>query len=275
MRDYVARYGSQNKAAASLKGVSAATLSAMLNGRTEVISDEMWRGVREQVSPASSKGWRVVETGAFQEITAALADAQEWRGVRWIVGEAGCGKTTAATAYAREHRDVFVVGCDEDMRKSDFVREIARRTGVRNTGLRIREMLETVIGRLTEMESPLLIFDEGDKLNDNVFHYFINIYNHLEGRCGIVFMSTSYIERRLERGVAGNRKGYSEIWSRIGRRFFELEPTGVADVAAVCRANGVTEKRELNEIVKATERHDYDLRSVRSAVHRVKMMRES
>ena len=41
LREYCGRYESQNKAAASLKGVSAATISQMINGNWDLIKDEM------------------------------------------------------------------------------------------------------------------------------------------------------------------------------------------------------------------------------------------
>lgn len=271
LKVYVARYPSQNKAAASLNGISAATLSAMLNGKHENISEEMWRNVGTQINAVAVGGsWQTVETHAFQEILYALHDAQDSRNVRWITGDAGCGKTTAAGIYATENREVFTILCDEDMRKGDFVREIARKVGFKSASMRIRDILDTAIEMITQMERPLLVFDEGDKLNDNVFHYFINIYNRLEGRCGIVFMSTSYIRHRIERGVSGNRKGYNEIYSRIGRRFFELEPTSGADVAAICQANGLTDPRQIDNVIAATEKSDFDLRCVKGAIHREK-----
>ena len=273
LKTYISKYPSRNKAAASLNGISPATLSAMLNGRHELISEEMWRNVASQVmTPASSGGWQTVETRAFREMIFAMTDAQESRKVRWITGDAGCGKTTTAGIYASENREVFTILCDEDMRKGDFVREIARVMGFKTKGMRIRDILNASIDRLMEMESPLLIFDEGDKLNDNVFHYFINIYNRLEGSCGIVFMSTSYIEQRIERGVNGNRKGYNEIYSRIGRKFFELEPTSPEDVIALCQANGLTERKGISEVIKSTEKSDFDLRCVKGAIHREKRL---
>lgn len=276
LRGYVGRYPSQNKAAASLNGISAATLSAMLNGRHESISEDMWRNVASQVGVTlSAGGWQIVETNAFQEILVALDDAQRCKSVRWITGDAGCGKTTTAGVYEAGHREVFTILCDEDMRKGDFVREIARKVGFRSAGMRIRDILDTAIDRLMQMDSPLLIFDEGDKLNDNVFHYFINIYNRLEGKCGIVFMSTSYIRHRIERGVSGNRKGYNEIYSRIGRRFFELEPTSAVDVMAVCEANGLTDSRQVSRVIEATEKSDFDLRCVRGAIHREKKIAQA
>ncbi|WP_305156925.1 ATP-binding protein [uncultured Duncaniella sp.] len=276
LRTYISKYPSRNKAAASLNGISPATLSAMLNGRHELISEEMWRNVASQVmTPAATGGWQTVETRAFREMIFAIKDAQESRKVRWITGDAGCGKTTTAGIYASENREVFTVLCDEDMRKGDFVREIARKVGFRSAGMRLRDILDTAIERLMQMDSPLLIFDEGDKLNDNVFHYFINLYNRLEGKCGIVFMSTSYIRHRIERGVSGNRKGYNEIYSRIGRKFYELEPTDGTDVASICRANGLDNVRQIGNVIKATEKSDFDLRCVKSAVHREKKMAEA
>ena len=49
LRAYVAKYPSQTKAAGSLKGVSVGTVSNILNGRYENISDEMFRNVASQV----------------------------------------------------------------------------------------------------------------------------------------------------------------------------------------------------------------------------------
>ena len=96
LRAYVAKYPSQTKAAGSLKGVSVGTVSNILNGRYENISDEMFRNVASQVGGVSATGWQIVETGAYQEITAVLSDAQRWRNVAWVTGEAGCGKSTIA-----------------------------------------------------------------------------------------------------------------------------------------------------------------------------------
>lgn len=49
VQQYVDKYGSQNKAVQSLTGISAATLSQLLKGKWDNISDEMWRNVGAQV----------------------------------------------------------------------------------------------------------------------------------------------------------------------------------------------------------------------------------
>lgn len=273
LKRYVAKYPSQNKAAASLNGTSAGTVSTILSGAWDKISDEMWRKIAAQVHAFVDSGeWKTVETAALQEMVYAMEDAQQWKNVTWVVGEAGCGKTTAARLYEEEHREVFYILCSEDMHRSDFVRTIARKVGIRTDGMSIRDMLDAVTGSLVQMDAPLLLFDEADKLIESVFHYFIDLYNRLEDKCGMVFFSTSYIRRRMKTGLQYDKKGYNEIHSRIGRKFFELEPTGPRDVYAVCVANGLCDRKQIAEVVQDSEKYDFDLRRVKKAVHRVKRM---
>lgn len=273
IRAYVKRYPSQNRAAASLKGVSPGTLSAILNGKLDNVSDDMLRNLVAQVSNPTSQGWQLVDTTACQEIMMALNDAQEYTKMRWITGDAGCGKSTTAAMYAADNDNVFVILCDEDMRKADFMRELARKVGIRTAGMRVRELLEAVEERLTQLESPLLIFDEGDKLQDPIFKYFITLYNHLEGKCGIAFLSTDYIVRRIDRGI--KKPGYRELYSRLERKFFELEPTSAIDVHAICQANGLTDRRQIANVIEAAQREDFDLRCVKGAIHREKRLAQA
>lgn len=276
LKAYVAKYPSQNKAAQSLRGVSAATVSAILSGKWELISDEMWKKCADQTASVGDRigGWQIVETSAFQEITYALDDAQQWKNVTWIVGEAGCGKTTTARMYAERHREVFYLQCSEDMYKGEFVREIARLVGLRTDGYTVRELWKQILSALVQMDAPLLVFDEADKLIESVFHYFISLYNQVEDKCGVVFLSTDYIVKRIDRGLRCNKPGYKEFYSRIGRKYFELEDATVQDVYAVCIANGLKDKRDIDEVIKDADFCDFDLRRVKKAVHRMKRVKQ-
>ena len=277
LKSYIQKYPSQNKAAGSLEGISAGTLSSMLNGNWSRISDAMWTKVAEQVKPtgsSSATGWTIVETGAFQEIGYAMQDAQEYMNVTWVVGEAGCGKTTTGRLYAESHKEAFYILCSEDMLKGEFVRTIARRLGIRSEGYTVRELWQEIIDSIIQMERPLIIFDEADKLPESVFQYFISMYNNLEDRCGVVFLSTDYIKRRISNGLRYGRKGYKEIFSRIGRKYFDLEPTSAQDVYAICTANGITSREEIDKIIKEGDGCDFDLRRIKKSVHRLKRVKE-
>ena len=58
LQAYVSKYPSQNKAVNSL-GLSAGTVSTILNGRFDSISDEMFLRIRSLVSPVIPEEWAV------------------------------------------------------------------------------------------------------------------------------------------------------------------------------------------------------------------------
>ena len=271
---YRSNYPTLNRAAESLQGVSSATVSQLCNGKYELISDEMFVRIATQIGFAFDS-WNLHEGKTFKEITFTLSDAQAYKNVTWIVGDAGCGKTTAAIEYRRTHRNVFYILCSEDMRRSDFVREIAKQVGAPTDTTNLRDMLENAISMISFLGNPLLVFDEGDKLTDSVFNYFISIYNRLEGHAGIVFLSTDYIKRRMEAGLRYNKKGYKEINSRIGRRFFDVSPTEENDIYAICQANNLTDRADIEEVLKDAKRSDNDLRRVKRCIHRQKRIIEA
>lgn len=271
---YRSNYPTLNRAAESLQGVSSATVSQLCNGKYELISDEMFIRIATQIGFAFDS-WNLHEGKTFKEITFTLSDAQAYKNVTWVVGDAGCGKTTAAIEYRRTHRNVFYILCSEDMRRSDFVREIAKQVGAPTDTTNLRDMLENAISMISFLGNPLLVFDEGDKLTDSVFNYFISIYNRLEGHSGIVFLSTDYIKRRMEAGLRYNKKGYKEINSRIGRRFFDVSPTEENDIYAICQANNLTDRADIEEVLKDAKRSDNDLRRVKRCIHRQKRIIEA
>lgn len=271
---YCENYPSRNRAAESLQGVSAATVSQLASGKYELVSDDMLTRIAVQIG-FSFDSWQLHEGKTFREITYALTDAQSYKNVTWVVGDAGCGKTTAAIEYRRTHRNVFYILCSEDMRKSDFVREIAKQVGAPTDGTNLRDILDYAISMISFLDRPLLIFDEGDKLTDSVFNYFISIYNRLEGKAGIIFLSTDYIKRRIEGGLRYNKKGYKEIHSRIGRKFFDVSVATEQDVYAICAANGLDNPGEVKRVLGEARMGEYDLRRVKRVVHACKRILET
>lgn len=266
LRTYVGRYPSQNKAANSLKGVSSATVSSILNGNWSLISDEMWLKLQSQIR--SGRGWQLYDTVAHRSLMLYFSDSQETANVVWITGPAGIGKSTAAAQYSANNRNVFLLTCSSDMTKADFVGELAAKIGIRTNGMTVRETLRAVFSELVKMDSPLLIFDEGDKLADSVLYYYVSLYNALEDRCGMVFLSTNYMEERMRRGVTRGRKGYDELESRICRRFVPLNLVSAAEVEGICIANGVTDRAAIRNVIEEAHSCGNDLRRVKKSVHK-------
>lgn len=269
---YCNRYGSRNSAAGSLKNVSASTIHSVLNGKWENISNTMWKSIRAQVSDSTtSNEWQIVETPTFKDVYFVLREAQADKSMIWLTAKAGSGKTATAEYYRAQNRNVIYLLCDEDMRKSSFAIELARAAGIRiNTQKLAREKIMIVIDAILEMDNPLIIFDEGDKLSDNLLCYFITIYNHLKGKAGIAFLSTNYMQKRMEKGILNGWKGYDELESRIGRKFYEAEEPTANDVYAICMANGVTDEKVIDGIIKDASQCSFDLRRVDRKVKAVR-----
>lgn len=259
---YCEQKGGQNKAAASIKGVSAATISQMLNGNWEKISDEMWRKVGHVIG-MKVRGWKTAATQTYQEIIELLEGAQEESRVMCLTAPAGSGKTYASREYERGHKNVYRLMCDEFWSKNDFVEELLKAMGERYDGYTKRERLSLACAKLAKKERPLLVFDEWDKLSDSVWQFFITLYNRLEDVCGIVMLSTDYVEKRMSMGLKYQRKGYPEIWSRLGSKSVKLSRADYDDVKLVCEANGVADDERIEDIVRSAEG---DLRRVRQMV---------
>ncbi|MEG0807638.1 MAG: ATP-binding protein [Alistipes sp.] len=269
---YVERYPSQNKAANSLVGVSAGTLSTILNGKYEMISDDMWVKLRAQISSRKAEDWALCSTNVYKELSLLLDDAQCYQNVAWAISPAGSGKTTTVNDYTATHDNAYLVCCSEDMHRGDFIRDLARAVGVDVSDMSLRAALEHITGHLLTLDNPLLIFDEADKLADTIFYYFITIYNRLEGHCGIIFQSTHYIKRRMDIGLSYNKKGYDEIHSRICRTFISLTPASAYEVEAIARANGLINETQIREVVKDAATCHNDLRRVCRAIHKQKLL---
>jgi DNA transposition AAA+ family ATPase len=263
---YCEQKGGQNKAANTLKDVSAGTVTQILKENWELISEKMWRSIAAQIG-IKSKTWNIVETKNYKNLTAMFADAQENALVMAITGEAGTGKTLTATAYSDNNRNVFLISCNEFWNRKLFLQELLRAMGKNPAGDTVGEMVVSIVQSLKSTENPLIVMDEADKISDQVLYFFITLYNQLEDYCGIILMATDYLEKKIKRGLRFNRKGYKEIYSRLGRKFIALRGVDMQDVTDVCIANGVNEKDDVKKIVSDCEN---DLRRVKRKVHAIK-----
>ncbi|MDR3132545.1 MAG: AAA family ATPase [Prevotellaceae bacterium] len=267
---YCDHKGSQNKAANSLKGVSASTVSHVLNNDWALIKDEMWRSIAAQIG-YKPDAWQAIETRDYKLLTGILTDAQDNALVMAITGDSGTGKTFALRRYCDSTRNAYLLQCAEYWNKKMFLQELLGTMGRDYSGYSIGDMMYECVNELKKQNNPIIIIDEGDKLTDSVLQFFIPLYNSLEGHCAIILCATSHLNKLLKRGVRLNKRGYNEIFSRVGRKCIELKGLGAADITAVCRANGVDDAALIKEVIDDSEG---DLRRVRRKIHAIKMSKQ-
>ena len=241
LRDYCSAQGGQNKAANTLKGVSSATISKILNGDWDTIAEGMWHNISKQIG-ASAEGWSLVGTSVYEELTELLECAQNDSQVMAIVGSAGCGKSATIRQYASTHEEVTAIVCSEYQNRTSWLSAVMEAMGLDPRGLNVAEKIGQIVRRLKRADKPLLILDEADKMSDQVLYFFVT-----------------------QKGLRIGRKGYEEVYSRIGRQCIQLSVLSPEDISLVCVANGITGDRKVRKIADEAE---CDLRRVRRAVWR-------
>lgn len=263
--------GSAQKASRALRDVSTATISQVINGNWENISDDMWRGIASQIGYDPNQ-WMIAETRGYNKMTRLLEEVQEFSLVMAIIGDAGCGKSQAIKSYINTHKNAYHLCCSEYWNRKQFLLEIQQAAGLNFTGPTVAAMVDDIIYGLLRKDRPIIILDEVDKLPDQVLYFFITLYNKLEDRCGILLCSTDYFAKRLTFGERISKKGYKEIYSRIGRKFVSIPVARTDDVAAICQVNGITDEDQIRHIAEDSER---DLRRVKRLIHATKRQLEN
>jgi type II secretory pathway predicted ATPase ExeA len=199
-----------------------------------------------------------VDTINYSRIATVLSDAQESSLFLAISYRAGSGKSTAAKAIAEERRlqSVYLLQCRE-WGKREFLNNLCRCLGIELP--RGHASLDELLQKVAEFfrnqsgKKPLLILDEADKLKQASLRTLIPLYNETEGILGCVILGTDHLQKDIKRGARMNQKGYDEIDSRFGRKFIELQGATLADVRAICGANGVPDAVEQKVIFDGCE----------------------
>lgn len=248
--------------------ISGATINQVINGKWESIADKMWQKLASAVGYQASD-WKPANTRDFGEITGYLTVAQA-DGISLAISfEPGSGKTFTMRHYEATHPEVYFLQCADFWSKRYFLQELYRAIGQDPGELTSVQLSVSIVEHLRQQRTPLIIIDEVDKLRDTTLMFFIELYNKLNGMCGFVLVGAPYFKDQLENGTKRNKRGYREVYSRIGRRFMELKGANRKDVAAICRANGVESDAAIASIWAEVSGHTtVDLRRVEREVRK-------
>lgn len=248
LKAYCKQKDGTNNAAKILK-VSPATISQINGGKYETISDKMFLKIAKQIG-CTLKGrvWNVVSTTVQIELEKYLTDAKEDAAVHAICAKQGSGKTETLKKFEAENENVFIIRCGDYHNRKTFLEDILHAMGKSSEKLTVNGMVKTIVESIREMQDPIIILDEVDKLSDQVFYFFITFFNLTEDACALILIATRYFFEKMEKGADNNKKGYKEIESRYGGRIIELSENTNEDYARIMRANYVTNEKEIQRI---------------------------
>jgi len=252
-------YASDSKMAVAL-GINAAQLSVIKGGKYEkVLSDANWISIarRLDVQLGTQAEWKTARTPVYEFIYSQLAWCQENAQSGLMCDMADIGKTYTARCYVKENRNAVYIDCSQVKSKQKLVRQMAREFGMNHTG-RYADVYEDLVFYLRTVENPLVILDEAGDLDYPAFLELKALWNATERTCGWYMMGADGLKEKIETNMGRKKVGYTEIFSRFGKRFQKVSPDGReawedfarTQVALIARAN--FDKADVRKIYTTT-----------------------
>ena len=251
--------GSDAKFATSL-GINNAQYSRVKGGETErVLSDANWITIARKlgVGLSTEAEWKTAQTPVFQFISAQLEMCQSESVSAMICDLSDIGKTFTARHYVKTHKNAILIDCSQVKTKRALIKEIAKSFGVGTTG-KYAEVYEDLVFYLKTLPTPLIILDEAGDLQYDAFLEIKALWNATEMACGYYMMGAEGLQNKMTRAIENRKVGYTELFSRFGKRFGKAIPEGdggkkVLQTTAlmIIKANA-TESANVNRIYTST-----------------------
>lgn len=227
--------------------------------------------------------WNTANTRVKLEIDAQLNACKSYSFTAILCDDAGIGKTYACKEFAARNPHVYYIDCSNSRSRLRFIRAIGKAVGV-DTNDRADEVFENAMYVLRMTDQPLLIIDETGDLDDKAFLELKRLYNNLEGICGFYLVGADGLKKKIERGEASKKVGFTEIFSRFGKKFTKIMPVEIEDrkemlMAMTCElmtANDVTDKQQRAMILNAVFTSGLkDMRTVYREVLKIRIKKEA
>jgi len=152
-----------------------------------------------------------IETENTQLIISAIQDAQHLKGISIIVGDSGCGKTTAIEEFKMRESRAIVIHADMEDSPYELLIKIARACGLIYSDVKKWRIRDGIIKKLRDTDS-IIIVDEAQFLNYRKIEIFRRIADRENANIGLAFLG----HERLEAQMFGkDRSNYAQIRGRV------------------------------------------------------------
>lgn len=204
---------SQNRAAKEM-GYSGSVLSQYLAGTyagdSVAVEAAITKWIARKMESASKKHVPIIETTALKQVGRALQLTHDEADIALIVGDAGSGKTTSATAYASDNSRTCILLKCYGMSRRVLTAEIAKRLNLETHRVNFDRLVSNVAEALRD-SNTLVILDEADSLRDDALEFCRRLVNDL-GESGLVLIGLPTLAYRIQ----NLKNDHRQLESRIG-----------------------------------------------------------
>jgi len=219
---------SANKVAAKT-GISSSYISIMRSGATTIkvrgkeveIQNKYYEQIASFCNFQLQKNyWAPRHTDQSTRILTTLEDAKEYGYTNVIIGEMGCGKTYTARLFGQNYpMDFFMV----TVGSQDFINDMLNKllavlkikTQVKSKSGRIGVIVNHLKNMKLKGMKPLIYFDESEYMKQSMLCSMKELYDHLNGVCGIVLGGTDQLTRNIDKLRKRNKEGIPQLYRRI------------------------------------------------------------
>ena len=220
-----------------------------------MVGNDTWEVIEKYID--KSEGYKGVATSNLQKVWNTCERAYTLKKAMAVIGEGGYGKTFALERY-QEYNDrngrfnVIVFDASETKTRKQFITGLLEVLGSCKPGTiaaQLRYLREAVMTR-----DILLCIDEVSSLKDCHVVIIKDVMTALKDLCGIVFTGTPYFMNNLNNGALRNRHLFSETRDRLFMLPELLEQPCDVEALAIFKANGITEKEDLDIVMGREKR---------------------
>lgn len=223
--------------------VSPATIYQVRRENWEDISDKM---LNKLMLGLQLTDWKIRNTQNFSTVNRHCGRTQEKSICMAISAQTGRGKTIALKHYVKSSPNAFYIRGKHVHTMKAFVRAIQKSLGL-TEGSGVADMMEVIVNHLAGLKKPLLVIDDSHKLKDSCWHIIYDLYESLDGICGIVLSGTENLKKQFDKKVRNDITGFREMYRRISY----WEPLYMPDkriIDTICKDYGITNPGAINFI---------------------------
>ena len=152
-----------------------------------------------------------------------MQDAKEFGYTNVIIGTTGCGKTFSVDVFAKKHpQDVFkiTVGASDTINDliDKIVDEVKPSCATKSKSKKIKEVCSKLRVMKFSGLKPTIIFDESEYMRLNALCAMKELYDALNGVCGIILIGTPQLIENIEKLKRKKQRGHTtavspyQIW---------------------------------------------------------------
>ena len=230
IESYLSRHKITAQALSTKSGVNASVISAIRAGKNSIpagagkeveIADKYYEILADTMGLKFEKTyWETRPTAQLGRILATLQDAKEFGYTNVIIGTTGCGKTFSVDVFAKKHpQDVFkiTVGASDTINDliDKIVDEVKPSCATKSKSKKIKEVCSKLRVMKFSGLKPTIIFDESEYMRLNALCAMKELYDALNGVCGIILIGTPQLIENIEKLKRKNKEGIPQLYRRI------------------------------------------------------------